>query len=92
VQWRRYGQAVFGLLRRRAVLLLAVAAVLLTVGRHFEQQTSLAHHELLEETAELLAFGLILQVALRLWLGTRRHSPWVHASGFGMAGVGVRRH
>lgn len=92
VQWRRHGNALFGLLRRRLMQLLALAALLLVVGRGFEKQTSLAHHVLLEETAELLAFGVILQVAVRLWLRTRQPGPCRVASGFDMAGMGSPRH
>jgi hypothetical protein len=92
VQWRRQGNTIFALLQRRLMLMLALAALLLVVGRYFETQSWLAHHEFLEETAELLAFGLILQLALQLWLRTRQRGPRWASGGFDMAGIGGHRH
>ena len=62
------------------------------IGRHFETRTSLAHHVFREERAERLTYGLIVQVALRWWIGTRLHNTVALASGFGVAGMGGRIH
>jgi hypothetical protein len=92
LQWRQQGRSVFALLRRRPVRLLIVAALLLIIGHYFEKQTSLAQHVFLEEAAELVAFGLILQVAVRLWLNSRQRGPRVVARGIGVASMSSRRH
>lgn len=92
MQWRRRGRAMFGLLQPRPLLLLALAYVLLLIGRRFELQSALVHHVLLEEAAELLAYGLLLQVGLQWWLGTRQRSQIVHTRGVGIAGNGGRSH
>lgn len=86
MQWRRRGRAMFDLLQPRPLRLLALAFVLLLISRWFELQSALAHHVLLEEAAELLAYGLMLQWAVRAWLGTRQRSLVARAGGVGMAG------
>lgn len=52
----------------------------------------LAQKVILEEVAELLAYGLTLQLALQGWLGTRLRCPGARASGVGMAGMGDCTH